>query len=793
MSNLPLESDSFPQDQVSTGFTIDFKRIAYQALRYWYLILLSLFIALSIAFLRNRYATKIYPVSASIIIKEREETGGAELLFKNSLIDPYRNYLNELYIIKSYPLMQQVIEDLNFDVSFFKEGNFLTSEAYGGLPFSANVINAHGQKTQKFHFEVIDTNRFQLFPNGDNSGKTTGGTTFNFGDSISYNGIEVVFSWLPDSRPIPGESFIFLYQSPTLLTGTYVAKLSAAWAEEGAGVINLSVNGPNPTKDIDFLEGLINRYQQYDLDKKNITASRTIDFINTQLDEISDSLHRVENILEKFKDKNIVTNIGPETERLYGKLEELDALKTDFMIQENYYQYLSKYLNESDKLDLVIAPSSVGITDAVLSSLIGKMIDLQLELKMIGGNLKLENPLVAEQIKRLRETKKDIVEAVQNLKTTTRIKNDYLTKQIETVEKQLGKLPSSERKYISIKRNYSLLDNLYIFLLQKKSEAGISKASSTSDIILVNPPMQAGGHISPKKDLNYAISGFLGLAIPFFLFVLLEVFNTKIQSKEDVEKIIAVPFIGGVGHKQADDSLVVLNNPKSAVAESFRALRTNLNYFLSGTLKPVVMITSSISGEGKTFTTINLGSVVAMSRKRTLIIGADMRRPKIYADFNLTNDVGLSSYLAGLATFEEVVQKTKQENLFLVSGGPVPPNPAELLLSDRLQQFLEEAKSAFDFIIIDTPPMAVVTDALSLSSFADHTIFIIRQNHTPKQLLNTIKEYYVTGRLTKVSILLNDIYKSGPGYGYGYGYAYGYGYGYGYGKNKNGYGYYAES
>ena len=396
------------------------------------------------------------------------------------------------------------------------------------------------------------------------------------------------------------------------------------------------------------------------------------------------------------------------------------------MIQENYYQYLSKYLNESDKLDLVIAPSSVGITDAVLSSLIGKMIDLQLELKMIGGNLKLENPLVAEQIKRLRETKKDIVEAVQNLKTTSRIKNDYLTKQIETVEKQLGKLPSSERKYISIKRNYSLLDNLYIFLLQKKSEAGISKASSTSDIILVNPPMQAGGHISPKKDLNYAIAGFLGLAIPFFLFVLLEVFNTKIQSKEDVEKIIAVPFIGGVGHKQADDSLVVLNNPKSAVAESFRALRTNLNYFLSGTLKPVVMITSSISGEGKTFTTINLGSVVAMSRKRTLIIGADMRRPKIYADFNLTNDVGLSSYLAGLATFEEVVQKTKQENLFLVSGGPVPPNPAELLLSDRLQQFLEEAKSAFDFIIIDTPPMAVVTDALSLKiASTDHSTAIL--------------------------------------------------------------------
>ena len=789
MSNRVLDLENFQNNQPSTGLAIDFKRVAFQALRYWYFILLSLILFVGSAYLRNRYATRIYPVKASIIIKETEETGGAELLYKNSLIDPYRNYLNELYIIKSYPLIQQVIEDLNFEVSFFKEGNFLTTETYGGLSFSAKVRNSFGQTSKKFHFVILDEKRFQLFANGDGNSENKIRTTFNFGDSIVYEGLELLFVVAEDKKPIPGESYIFLYQTPSSLAGGYVGKLSAEWAEEGAGVINLSVNGANPAKDIDFLKGLIKRYQQYDLDKKNQTASRTIEFIGQQLADISDSLQRVEMIMEKFKDKTFVTNTGEETTRLYEKLEALDLQQTDFLIHKNYYEYLISYIRESSNPDMIIAPSSVGINDPVLSSLIGKMVDIQLELKMVSGNDKHENPLVSERAKRLAEIRKSIIEAVKNIRATESIKNDYLLKQIAVTEKQLSSLPSSERKFISIKRNYSLLENLYVFLLQKKSEAGISKASSSTDILVVNPPMLSGGAILPKTSQNYTLAIFLGLLLPALSFILIEVFNTKVQSKEDIEKIVRIPFIGGIGHKKADESLVVLNSPKSVVAESFRALRTNLNYFLTGVQKPVVIVSSSISGEGKTFTTINLASVIAMSGKRTLIVGADMRRPRLYTDFKLDNSIGLSSYLAGLTSFEEIIQKTQQENLFLISGGPVPPNPSELLLGDQLKLFLEKARAAFDFVIIDTPPMAIVTDAIGLSEYADHTIFVIRQNYTPKQLLQSIKEYHESRRLEKISILLNDIYKSGPGYGYGYGYAYGYGYS----SKKNGYGYYSES
>jgi capsular exopolysaccharide synthesis family protein len=330
--------------------------------------------------------------------------------------------------------------------------------------------------------------------------------------------------------------------------------------------------------------------------------------------------------------------------------------------------------------------------------------------------------------------------------------------------------------------------------MQKLSEASISEAANTSDILLVNPPMR-GGVIYPVPMRNYTIAAIAGLAIPLAIFILFEIINNKVQSKEDIDKMSSIPFIGGVGHNATGNNLTVKQRPKSGVSESFRAMRSNLNYFTGNKTKQVFMVSSSISGEGKTFTTINLATVFALSGKKTLIVGADMRRPKIFEDFNRGNDVGLSTFLSGISDFKQVIQDTEIENLFLISGGPVPPNPSELLLTDRFEVFIKMAIEQFDFVIIDTPPLALVTDAFVISKFVDHTVFVLRQNYSPKAFVRSIDEYYQSGKLKKMSILLNDIYKSGLGYGYGQGYAYHYGYSYGYGygsKKKNGQGYYDE-
>lgn len=789
MNKQELPPDFFFDQRPSEGFAIDFKRVLNRAVRFWYLIVLSVLIALSVAYLRNRYATRIYPVTASIIIKEAQDISEGKLIYNNPLMSYHRNYLNELYIIKSYPIIQGVVEDLNFSVAFYREGNFLVTEAYDYIPVEAIVLNDGHSGGKKFIFTVQSAEEYTLGAADDDADLKE--QRFAFGDTVAYGGLELLVNKrLPKTLlSYKGVPFILAYTPPRYLANSYVGSLNASWAEEGSGVINLDINGPDPNKNRDFLAGLIAHYQAYDLEKKTQTASRTVKFISGQLEGIRDSLQHVERQLERFKDDNVVTDLSAEALRLYQKLEALETQKTELIIRGNYYKYLTDYIRQTENLDQVILPTSVGIADPILTSLVSMMVEKQLELKMIG---KANNPLVVEARRQINEIKQDIVESVENQKSTDQIKLNYLAKQISDAEKQLGYLPLAERKLVSIQRNYTLLENLYIFLLQKRSEAAISEASATSDIVLVNPPMQAGGAIVPKTGRNYAIALIISLVVPFGLFILLEIVNNKIQSKEDIEKITKAPFIGGVGHKTSEDNKVVLKNPKSMVAESFRSLRANLNYFTGGKQKGLFLVTSSISGEGKTFTTVNLATVFALSGKRTLIVGADLRRPKIFDDFNLENTTGLSTFLAGMHSYDAIVQKTSYENLDLISGGPVPPNPSELMLTTKMDELIERVKAAYDYVIIDTPPLSIVTDAFVLAKYVDHTVFVVRQNYTPKELLKTMDEFYQSGRLNKLSILLNDIHKSGPGYGYGYRYGYGYGYGYGYRESKSAHGYYTD-
>lgn len=763
----------------SQGFTLDFKRVLSRAFRFWYLIVISLSFSLVTAFYQTRYSERVFPVSASILIRETQETGGAELLYKNALIDPYRNYLNEPYIIRSYPLIEEVVKNLNFNVSFYREGYFMTTEAYNYIPVKARWCNPTEVKPGRFIFTLIDESHYSLSTFSNEITKSQ--PIFTLNDSILFDDYNLCISSVvgKNLKSYIGEPFLLVIQNPQSIVGGYVNRLKVEWAEVGSGVINLSLTGTNPEKDMDFLNGLISAYQDRDLRNKNEAAVRTIDFIRSQLIGIKDSLRTVEFQLERFGNSGRVKDLSSSAQRLLEKVEVFEIQRSELLIRQNYYKYLEEYLQKgNDNLDMVILPSSVGLQDPVISSLLTKMIDLQLEVKLY-VNSESKNPLVKDKMDRIGEIKANVFESLRTLKSTDGIKMDFLNKQIREIERQSDLLPASERQLISVQRNYSLLENLYVFLMQKLSEAGISKAANTSDVISVNPPMK-GGQISPKPLKNYSIAAIVGLMMPLLAFVIFEIINNKVQSKEDIDKSTSIPFIGGVGHNPSGNNLTVIDRPKSGVAESFRALRSNLNFFTGNKSKQVFMVSSSISGEGKTFTTINLATVFALSGKRTLIVGADMRRPKIFEDFSRNNTVGLSTYLSGISEFKDVIQDTEIPNLFFISGGPVPPNPSELLLTSQFELFIKNALDQFEYVIIDTPPLALVTDAFVISKFVDHTVFVLRQNYSPKEFVRSIDEYYRSGKLKNMSILLNDIYKSGLGYGYGQGYAYHYGYSYGY-------------
>lgn len=772
--------DTPSQQPTETPGLIDFRRVLFRAIRFWYLIILSLLIALTAAFLINRYSKRVYQITTSIIIKESQEVAEGKFVYNNALVNPYRNFYNELYIIGSYPLISSVITSLNYNVIFYREGNLKSTEAFNTVPVKFNVLKSEAMPYgQSFYFTILDQKTCKLEQFDEDAAAAQAEMIIPFNDSVSFNGYRFYVELLSAERALlyKDQKFLLVILDPAEVTKSYVSRLKPSWAEQGSSVVNLDISGQTPQKEINFLARLTEIYQQYDLNKKSQAASSSLDFIDKQISVINDSLKVIETQLQRFKNKNVITDISGETLRLYEKLEGLELQKTELIVRQNYFNYLDDYIkNSANDLDQIILPSSVGVNDQILTNIITRMVDIQTQIK-----LNQESPIVADKRKQVQQIKTDLLEGIKGLRSTDRIKREYLEKQIKVVDSQLDYLPEAERRLVTIRRNYSLLESIYIFLMQKRAEAGISKASTTSDIVVVNPPRQVGGAITPKINQNYLIAGMIGLTLPFALFVLIEVLNNKVQSREDIERHTSIPFIGGVGHKSGGDNLIVHNKPKSSVAESFRALRSNLNYFTSTKTKKIFLITSSISGEGKTFTTINLGTVLAMSGKKTLIIGADLRKPKIFSDFQLGNSLGLSSYLSNMNSFEEVVQKTPVDNLYLLSGGPVPPNPSELLMGDRMAQLIKEAQAAFDFIVMDTPPVALVTDAFVLSVYADHTIFLVRQNYTPKTLLKNADEFFAQGKIRHLSILLNDIQKSGPGYGYGYGYSYGYGYGYGYG------------
>jgi capsular exopolysaccharide synthesis family protein len=316
-------------------------------------------------------------------------------------------------------------------------------------------------------------------------------------------------------------------------------------------------------------------------------------------------------------------------------------------------------------------------------------------------------------------------------------------------------------------------------LLEKRAEASITKASNISDHKIIDSPrLESKLPIKPNTTLIYVISVMLGIFLPTFGISVFFLFNNKILDKKDIDQITSIPLLGKIMHNDSGYNLVNANSPKSGIAESFRSIRTNIQYLASDKKEKVIGITSSVGGEGKTFVAMNLASIFSITGGKTVLIGADMRKPKIFNDFNLSNDKGLSSYLSNQNTKDEVIQKTNFENLDIILSGPIPPNPSELLSLEKMKDFIEELKKTYQHIIIDTPPIGLVTDGLILMKHCDVNIYVVRQNFTTKDMLNNFNETVIQNDVVNMNLIINDISNDRTSYGYGYGYGNTYGYGY---------------
>ena len=445
-----------------------------------------------------------------------------------------------------------------------------------------------------------------------------------------------------------------------------------------------------------------------------------------------------------------------------------------------------------------MVPSAMGIQDQMLNKLVLELVALSSKKAEQLATSTEKNPIVQTIDEQIIQTKKQLLENITNMINNTNVTIEELTNQIMTYEEQIKQLPTTQRAYLGYERKFALNDELYKFLMQKRAEAQIVMASNSPDNSIIDEArVSRARKVAPRSMMIYLVCIVLGCGIPAAFIFLKEILNTKIIERSDVEKITKLPIIGQIPYTSPkasnSSSTFVIDSPKSPVSEAFRSIRTNIEYIVKGKDKCIFSVVADSPGIGKTYISINMASIYAMYGKKTALIGMDLRKPRLYQEFGISNKIGISSYLAGKASIDEIIQPSgKLPTLDIVTAGPIPPNPAELIASDRCSELFKELKERYDYIIVDTPPLLWVTDALLLMKHVDTSIFVVRQDVTNKKAFEVVIKD-LEQRNYSTSIVVNGInYQGIYGYRYSYGYG-GYGYGYGYGRNYGySYGYYDE-
>ena len=779
---------------------IDLMRYISLFISNWIWIAAALFIALSIAYVFNRYSQRVYNVKSTILIKEQQSSGAIanmEQIFAGDIYNPRPNLDDEVAILESYTLNRRVIEELpELHVAYvpvtrygvqgqrlYMESPFLmtkrTDNQPEGVPMTIIFTGPDSYTVE------VDEEKLEVWVKDQKSlvkefpAPETTDLEYKLGQPFQYHGFNFIVEQRDSMKSVFGENnrYLVWFESPDILTNDYRSGLKVDPVKEYASVFNLSFDGYAPQQGADYLNKLMELYITQGMEWKSRAADNTISFIEAQLGLVSDSLRLAENTMESFRLNNRFVDLTLEGTLILEKLEKLEGEKNALGLQMQYYKYLTDYLDARDDDESIISPSIMGVTDPVLVKLVEEFASVKQKRKEIAFTVREDQPqtrLILQQLEDSRSAlKENVSSAINQLKLTM----NTLDSRIAVVEKDLGRLPGTERSLIGIQRKFALNNSVYTYLLERRAEAGIARASQITDNRIIDQAMiQNSSQIRPQTMKNYLVAILLGLLVPMMLIVIFDLFNNKIIGRHDIEHLTKAPIIGYISHSEYHVEDPVAEKPGSTLAESFRAVRTSLAFYTGQTKCPVIVVSSPVSGEGKTFVSVNLATIISMMNKKVLIVGLDLRKPRAHAILKAVNGHGMSQYLSNSATFEEVIVPTKIGNLWFAPSGPVPPNPAELIGSPKMAEFIARARNEFDTIIIDTPPIGIVTDALLLSQLANVTLFVVRQRYTSRGSVQLLDDIYRKGEMSNVALLVNDITASGYyGYGLRYGYTLGYG------------------
>ncbi len=755
------------------------------------LFIVSIIIAMGLAFLINRYSVPTYKTSGSILIKEnknQQENRDANDFLNSSLFGQNQNFQNELWALRSSPVLEQTIRNLDLFVTYYIKVKYRYSDAYQEVPFYIYFAKNHPQPINvRFYFSYLEdgyfilkaSSRNTLFYDFNNNQVIYQKNVWNFekkgrfGELIETDDLSLMIKSDSTKSQLLLKSSKYAFELKTIvaLREEIRKSLNFSIVDKLATVIEISLKSESLKKGIDIINELMKVYSDQNLESKNHIATVTIDYIEKQLNEISDSLYLTENNLQQFRSSNQLLNITEQANGISRQYMDLKNQLAELVTRKRYYDYVTDYLSKNDNFSNMIIPASLGIQDPLLNSLMSELIAAQAQRSNLIENSQEKNPLVQKLNIQIENTKKTISENISSVSKTTIISIDEMSKRIKKIESEISRLPLTQRLLGNIERKYRLNEEIYNYLLEKRAEAKITKASNLPDDIIIEPAKMIGlKPVFPDNKKNFLIALLSGLLLPFGYLFIRNALNNKIEVQDDISRITDEPVLGEILHNQYKYSSVMIDFPRSNIAESFRALRTNLDFYLKRNGNKVIMVTSCLGGEGKTFVALNLALSYAQLGRRTILVNFDLRKNETYFTNTEASLKGLSYFLIDTIELEKIIFKSPQTNLDYISSGNLPPNPVEIIALEKTNELFSELKKNYEIIILDTAPIGMFTDSFLLLDHSDLKIIISRQNFTLKRLFSIIIEDLNFKKVENICIVLNDkrVYYKSHLYGYGY-------------------------
>jgi tyrosine-protein kinase Etk/Wzc len=763
------------------------KWIVTTVLTVWPWLLASVVVALIIGNLRLRYATPIYRSSAELMIndsKKGSSSGQEDILTALKLNNNRISIDNEIEILRSRTMMTEVVKSLNLNYDYSIPGRFKTTIVYSKKPFELVLLDS----VTAFHsFKIAPVNSdFCLIATGPKSS-----VKVKYGDSVTVNNTHlVVFKTAQFARTNVAYSVTV---APVIATAKrYMSAVEIVSKGKATSCLTLTMLDAIPERSVDIINTLMRVYKQRNINSRTLIAERTMEFIDKRLGIVFGELSGVEDEIVGFKQKNEIADMTAQSSALVGASSATMEKLAVEEVQLDAISSVSDYLQKADNDESIILPASL-LENVGLSAMMTNFNNLQLQIQTSLVVNTLDNPNVKNLIEQKKKLKENIQRSLLSTKREIQLKVNKIKSELGGIKSDIRDVPNVERIFLDYSRKQQTKQDLYIFLLKKREETAIEKSSTVADALIVDPAMTDGWPVSPNRSKILTTSLLFGLLIPFGFILIRRGLNIKIISKGDILRVTEVPIIGEIGNNVSRESVAVERNSRSLIAEQFRALRTNLQYMLTDKEKKTLLITSSMSSEGKSFIALNLAITFAMTGKKVVLLEFDLRKPRISKMLGLENNIGFSSYIIGNSSFSDIIIPSGlDDNLFILPSGPIPPNPAELIMLQQTEDMFDRLRREFDYVIIDTSPIGLVTDAQLLYKYADLALYIVRQGYTKKAQLNIPNDLFLSGKMPNLGIIVNDVianrgfaygYGYEENYGYGYGYGGGYGYGYGYGAS----------